>query len=168
MNILHIPKKKLRPIVESIEMKGILCLPLEHLLAIIWSYRKQENGMYYSNEQLADLLYVSERSVKNLMKAIKQAGLVNTVRRYNMSSIIKPSEKFYQLMEEKGTLCPTGKAPGASYTSSKEEEDRNKNEVFAFLDANPHFKKAFETQSKSFGEQKAIQSIKTILNKTTS
>ena len=73
MKTLRIPKKKLRPIVESFKQKGHHDLALiEHLLATIWSYRKQENGMYYSNEQLADLFYTSESSVKRRMKDIKE------------------------------------------------------------------------------------------------
>ena len=142
MNYLRIPKRKLKDIVLSLDIKGshYLRLLAESILATIWSYRDQEDGMHYSNEQLAELFYFSERSVKNIMKAIKEAGLVETKRRYNSSNIVKPSQKFYTMMKEKGTGCPSGKAQGASYTLSKEREIETTKKDLSF-ETDPSFEK---------------------------
>ena len=159
MKTLRIPKKKLRPIVESFKQKGHHDLALiEHLLATIWSYRKQENGMYYSNEQLADLFYTSESSVKRRMKDIKDVGLVETTRRYNSSSIIKPSEKFYELMKEKGHHDPPRKVTMTSYSSSSKEEEQIEiqNNDLSF-ETDPNFEKYLHTYTNQSYPKEWIQ-----------
>ena len=140
MNLLRIEKSKLKKVVLSTKAEGKHCLLIEQLLATIWSYRKQEDGMYYSNDQLADLFYSSESTIKRALKLIKNTGLVDTKRRYNNSSIIKPSKKFYIMMKEKGHGDPSRKVMVTSYTPSKEGEIETTKKDLSF-ETDPSFEK---------------------------
>lgn len=171
MKKLIIPVEKLNPILDSFEVKGVSRLSLMHILAIIWSYRKTDKGMYYTNDQLAELLGgISPRTVKGLMKMIRDKKLVVSTRRYNSSTTYKPSAKFEALMgskekghhdlslKEKGTTRPTGRASDAHYTSSKEEEDRNiPQDVLRLFRAEPSWKKRHEAYVDGYGLERANQ-----------
>lgn len=158
MKTLRIPIQKLNPIVLLLQLKGAQRLYALNILATIWSYRNQENGMYYSNKQLADLFYCAESTVKYIMKNIKEAGLVETTRRYNSSSIIKPSEKFYELMKEKGARRPPRKTPVTSYSSSSKEEEQIEiqNNDLSF-ETDPNFEKYLNTYTNQSYPKEWIQ-----------
>ena len=140
MNLLRVEKRKLRKVVESTKSEGTTHLLIEQLLATIWSYRKQENGMYYSNDQLSDLFWSSPSTIKRTMKIIKEAGLLDTKRRHNNSSIVKPSQKFYTMMKEKGHGDPSRKVMVTSYTLSKEREIETTKKDLSF-ETDPSFEK---------------------------
>lgn len=168
MKKLIVQKSNLKPIVLSLDISQTYQHLAESILATIWSYRKGEDGMYYSNEQLADLFWTNSRAVKRVMKSLRDAGLVTVKRRHNSSSIVKPSAKFNNLMGiEKGPVVPSERTGGPSgrdrlapYTSSKEEEDTNTKSLSAVLAARPDLKKIYENRLQAgFDQEKLKQEI---------
>lgn len=158
MKTLRIPIQKLKPVTSLLKKDhGDLSL-FELLLATIWSYRKQKDGMYYSNEQLADLFSTSTATIKRRMKCIKESGLIETTRRYNSSSIIKPSEKFYELMKEKDHHDPPRKVTMTSYSSSSKEEEQIEiqNNDLSF-ETDPNFEKYLHTYTNQSYPKEWIQ-----------
>lgn len=163
MKYLRVPVDKLQPIVKIFKDKGFDGLLAQYVLALIWTYRKGKDGMYYSNEQIGELTDRSSSTVKRLMKAIKQEGLLDSTRRFNSSTIHKPSKKFYSLMEEKGHHDPSlptkptkekghhdptdgSPRPPISFTKVKEEIA---NDVQALLRADTSLQKQWDEDTKA-------------------
>jgi hypothetical protein len=120
-----------------------LTLEEERLLSIVISYRKEKDGCYYSNEQLANILKCSERKAGLIKSSLVKKGLIISSTRKGQTSILKPTKQV-------GTLCQPGSitmqsrlAQDARNTSSKEEEDSNTIPLSSLRDDNV-WKEGFE------------------------
>lgn len=107
MTILKKDKTKLRMIINNLNISNSHKLITEEILAMIWSYRNSENGLYYSNFQLAEMNYCKEMKIKTVMKNLRESGLVTWQRRHNSSTLYKPSKKLIHLLKEKDISCPS-------------------------------------------------------------
>lgn len=176
MKYLRIPVEELQPIVKIFKEQDLDGLVIERLLAMVWSYRKKDDGMHYSNAKLGEMCDRSPSTIKRLMNAIKKEGLLESSRRFNSSTIHKPSSKFYALMKvkghsdpslakEKGHHDPSHGSPRPPISFSKEKEDRTK-KLECALRAHPNLERIYLQRKKAgYNVEKLNNEFETILNK---
>ena len=121
-------------LLDKIESRTNSQLTLEEqlLLSVVISYRKEKDGCYYSNEQLAKILRCSERKAGNVKANLVKKGLITSTTRKGGTSILKPSKQVSIICQPASIIMQSRLAQNARNTSSKEEEDSNTNSTSSF------------------------------------